>query len=298
MNLPHGADPSATPLVRAIELTAGHPGHDVLRGASFSLPHGCRLALLGANGSGKTTLLRCLSGAHRPSRGRVEVEGRVLRHDRAGLREHRRRVQLVLQDPDDQLFSADVAQDVSFGPMNLGLDVPQVRNRVSEALELLGISHLSERPTHQLSYGERKRVAIAGAVAMRPRVLLLDEPTAGLDPAGVEELLEALDRLMEQGTTVALSTHDVDLALAWAQEAAVVRDGIVQQGPAPQILADADLLRAARLHRPWPLELAHRLGLRSHPRTLDEVLAVLPGAPSQHGEPPQTLSAPTQPSLP
>ncbi|MEL4359034.1 MULTISPECIES: energy-coupling factor ABC transporter ATP-binding protein [unclassified Luteococcus] len=262
-------------VLRATGLVAGYPGKEVLHGANLRLPRGFRLALLGANGSGKTTLLRCLSGAHQPSGGSITVDGRVLRRNREGLREHRRLVQLVLQDPDDQLFSADVTQDVSFGPMNLGLDDAEVRARVSEALELLGVSHLAERPTHQLSYGERKRVATAGAVAMRPRVLLLDEPTAGLDPAGVHEMLAALERLIAQGTTVVFATHDVDLALAWSEQAAVVLDGTVRQGPATELLGDAELLDAARLHRPWPLELAARLGLPGRPRHLDEIAALL-----------------------
>ena len=167
-------------------------GRPVLDGATLTVPPGRRLALLGANGSGKTTLLRCLSGALAPARGRVTLDGAELRHTRTGLRDHRQAVQLVLQDPDDQLFSASVAQDVSFGPVNLGLGEDEVRARVAEALDLLAVTGLAGRPTHQLSYGERKRVAIAGAVAMRPCVLLLDEPTAGLDPTAVGEALAAL----------------------------------------------------------------------------------------------------------
>lgn len=255
----------------------GRPG--VLDGVDLTVTAGRRLGLLGANGSGKTTLLRCLSGAHRPSSGTVVVDGAVLRHDREGLRRHRRRVQLVLQDPDDQLFSADVRSDISFGPMNLGLPVPEVRERVEEALELLGITHLADRATHQLSFGERKRAATAGAVAMRPAVLLLDEPTAGLDPVGVDEMLAALARLEAHGTTVVLSTHEVDLALGWADDAAVVVGGGLRQGPITELLSDAELVASARLRRPWPLELAARLrssGLDiGRPRTLDDVAVAL-----------------------
>ncbi len=237
----------------------------VLAGADLRVAGGTRVALLGANGSGKTTLLRCLSGALRPAAGQVAVGGVPLRHDRAGLRAHRQQVQLVLQDPDDQLFSADVRRDVSFGPMNLGLAVEQVEQRVAETLDLLGIAHLADRPVHQLSFGQRKRAAIAGAVAMRPCLLLLDEPTAGLDPVGVTELLAALARLEERETTVVLATHDVDLALAWAHEAAVVTGGRLVQGDPADVLARADLLTQARLRRPWVLELADRLGLRPAP---------------------------------
>ncbi|MDO5629506.1 MAG: ATP-binding cassette domain-containing protein [Mobilicoccus sp.] len=247
--------------LRARGVSFAYDGTPVLRGADLDVAGGTRIALLGANGSGKTTLLRCLSGALRPTTGEVLLDERPLRHDRAGLRHHRQNVQLVLQDPDDQLFSADVRRDVSFGPLNLGLSETETAERVEEALDLLALTHLADRPVHQLSYGERKRAAIAGAVAMRPCVLLLDEPTAGLDPVGVHEVFAALRRLEERSTTVVLATHDVDLALAWAHHAAVVLDGQVVQGDPADVLDRADLLDAARLRRPWVLELAARLGL-------------------------------------
>ncbi len=260
-------------------------GAPVLDGAALTVPAGRRLAVLGANGSGKTTLLRCLSGALRPARGRVTLDGAELRHTRAGLRAHRQEVQLVLQDPDDQLFSASVAQDVSFGPVNLGLPADEVRARVAEALGLLGVAPLAGRPTHQLSYGERKRVAIAGAVAMRPCVLLLDEPTAGLDPTAVGEALAALARLQEADSTVVMSTHDVDLALRWADEVAVVVGGRVVQGAPDVVLGDDALLAGARLDRPWALTVGARLrelGLLPDgalPRDADALLAALPDTP-------------------
>jgi cobalt/nickel transport system ATP-binding protein len=267
-------------------LVAGYErGHRVLDGASLAVPAGRRLAVLGANGSGKTTLLRCLSGALKPAAGAVTVDGVPLEHSRRGLRAHRQEVQLVLQDPDDQLFSASVAQDVSFGPLNLGLPEEEVRARVTGALRLLAVEHLAGRPTHQLSYGERKRVAIAGAVAMRPCVLLLDEPTAGLDPSAVAEALAALTRLQEAGSTVVLSTHDVDLALAWADEVAVVVDRRVVQGLPAELLGDDDLLARARLDRPWALTVGARLrqlGLLPEgalPRDVAGLLAALPERP-------------------
>ncbi|MDO5498797.1 MAG: ATP-binding cassette domain-containing protein, partial [Propionibacteriaceae bacterium] len=145
--------------VRLDGVSAGFDDRLVLSGLDLDLG-AARTALLGANGSGKSTLLRVLSGAHEPSDGQVLVDGEPLRHDRRGLRVHRQRVQLVLQDPDDQLFSADVLRDVSFGPMNLDLPEDEVRTRVADALAVLSIAHLADRPTHQLSYGERKRVAL------------------------------------------------------------------------------------------------------------------------------------------
>ncbi len=266
-----------TTVLAADEVVAGYPGFGpVLRGASLTVTAGARLALLGANGSGKTTLLRCLSGAHRLASGRIRRGPVTLdATKRRSLREHRAAVQLVLQDPDDQLFSADVRQDVSFGPMNLGLPLDEVRARVDEALALLDATHLADRPTHRLSYGERKRVSTAGAVAMRPSVVLLDEPTAGLDDRGVMGFLTALERLRQKGTTVVVTTHDVDFALAWAEEVALVGRGQVVQGTATAVLGDFPLLARHSLRRPWPLELAARLELAGHPRDVDEAVALV-----------------------
>lgn len=246
--------------LRAADLSCSYPGGPpVLRGVDVDVPGGGRLAVLGANGSGKSTLLRCLSGAIRPDLGRVLVDDRPVGYSRAGLRHHRQLVQLVTQDPDDQLFSASVAADVSFGPLNLGLPEPEVRRRVTESMDLLAITELRDRPTHQLSFGERKRVAIAGAVAMRPRVLILDEPTAGLDPVAVTDTMTALDRLQAAGTTLVLATHDVDLALAWADRIAIVVDGAAHQGDPHDLLADSALVARARLHLPWVLAVLQAL---------------------------------------
>lgn len=256
-------------------------GPPVLTGLDLNVPGGSRLSLLGPNGSGKSTLLRCLSGALKPTGGTISVDGDQLQHSRAGLRRHRQLLQLVTQDPDDQLFSASVREDVSFGPMNLGLPEDEVRARVEEALELLAATHLAERPTHQLSFGERKRVAIAGAVAMRPQVLVLDEPTAGLDPAAGAEASAALDRLHERGTTLVMATHDVDLALAWSDEVAVLVGGRLRQGDAAELLGDEAVLTAARLRRPWVLSVGaqlQRLGVlpvTAYPRDEASLLGLL-----------------------
>ncbi|MFJ8584521.1 energy-coupling factor ABC transporter ATP-binding protein [Streptomyces sp. NPDC093595] len=234
-------------------------GPAVLSGVDFAVPEGRAIALLGRNGSGKTTMLRLLSGGLRCASGRLRLHGEDVTYDRAGLTRLRTTVQLVVQDPDDQLFAASVAQDVSFGPMNLGLAEDEVRARVSEALDALDITALADRPTHLLSYGQRKRAAIAGAVAMRPRVLILDEPTAGLDPHGQERLLEVLDRLRAAGTTVVMATHDVDLALRWADDAAVLTADGLRTGPVAELLADGALLDAARLRRPWGMAVTRVL---------------------------------------
>lgn len=252
-------------------------GAEPLVDASLQIPPHSRVALLGANGSGKTTLLRVLAGSLKPSRGAVRIDGVPIGYGRRGLRAHRETVQLVLQNPDDQLFSADVVHDVAFGPVNLGLSATEVSERVDNAMALLSIEKLAQRPIHELSFGERKRVAIAGAMAMRPCVLLMDEPTAGLDPAGVDEMFHALEKLECNATTVVLSTHDTALALQWADSVAVVHTGVVQQGDPRQLLAQAELVAAARLRAPWPLEMAARLASSgkvadgARPRNVNEV---------------------------
>ncbi|GAA3785014.1 energy-coupling factor ABC transporter ATP-binding protein [Streptomyces phyllanthi] len=256
-------------------------GPTVLSGLDFDVREGRALALLGRNGSGKTTLMRLLSGGLRPHAGELTVEGLPVAYGRKGLTRLRTTVQLVVQDPDDQLFAASVAQDVSFGPLNLGLPDAEVRARVDEALAALDITALADRPTHLLSYGQRKRTAIAGAVAMRPRVLILDEPTAGLDPDGQERLLATLDGLRASGTTVVMATHDVDLALRWADDAALLTPSGALTGPVATMLARTDLLQQAGLRLPWGIAATQLL--RAHgllddtapgPRSPDELAAL------------------------
>lgn len=242
---------------------------EVLSGATLEIPPSRRLALLGANGSGKTTLLRMLSGSARPDSGVVTVDGEPVAYTRAGLRKHRQVVQLVAQDPDDQLFAADVYRDVAFGPVNLGLPVDQVQQRVADVLGLLSIEELADRPIHQLSFGQRKRVAIAGALAMQPCVMLLDEPTAGLDPQGVAEMTDALERLLAADTTVVIATHDIDFALAWADSVAVLRDGRLLHGEPSSLLGDAELIAGARLRMPTVLGVLNGLGFSSVPGVRD-----------------------------
>ncbi|MFZ4790371.1 MAG: energy-coupling factor ABC transporter ATP-binding protein [Candidatus Competibacteraceae bacterium] len=251
---------TAPPLaVRGLEYT--YPGGiAALRDLDLTVERGRKLVILGPNGSGKTTLLLHLNGTFRPTRGEVLLDGCPAGYDRHALNQWRRRVGLVLQEPDDQLFAATVGQDVSFGPLNLGLTALEARERVGEALAALRIADLVDRATHTLSFGQKKRVAIAGILAMRPEILVLDEPTAGLDPHGVVHLLNALQRLHDAGTTLVFSTHDVELAYAWADQAAIFQDGtVLRQGETTAVLADRELLQRARLRPPLLLELTQLL---------------------------------------
>ena len=235
-------------------------GTVALRDLTLAIPKNRRVAILGANGSGKSTLFLTLNGILRPGAGRVLLGGEPVRYDRAGLNDLRRRVGLVFQDPDSQLFAASVRQDISFGPINLGLPEPEVRERVERAIADTQIEELADRPTHLLSYGQKKRVAIAGVLAMDPEVIVADEPTAGLDPEMTARLVELLNRLQESGRTIVISTHDLDLALAWADDAFVLRRGeLLMRGQPQDILADAEQLRSARLRPPIVLETFNRL---------------------------------------
>ena len=230
-------------------------GVTALNGVDLAVREGLRHALVGANGAGKTTLFLHLNGTLRPTSGAVLLDGSPPSYTRRGLTAWRQSVGLVFQDPDDQLFAGNVFQDVSFGPLNLGLTEAEARERVEEALFALDIVHLRDRPTHMLSFGQKKRASIAGAVAMRPRVLIIDEPLSGLDPSGAEQFLEVLKGLHEAGTTLMIATHDMALAYEWADEVAVMHSGrIVAQGAPPEIMADGELLRECGLRMPWVLE--------------------------------------------
>lgn len=272
------------PLLEARGLTYAYPGGvPALSHLDLRVQRGRKLAVLGANGAGKTTLLLHLNGTLRPSAGRVLLDGRPVDYRRKDLNDWRRRVGLVLQDPDDQLFAASVADDISFGPLNLGIGEAETRARVAQAMTALELGDLADRPTHMLSFGQKKRAAIAGAIAMRPEILLLDEPTAGLDRQGAALLLTELESLAQGGTTLVFTTHDVDLAWSFSDEVAVFRNGrVAVQGATTQILADAELLTPAGLAPPFVARIG--LALRAAgalvcdvplPRSEDEILALI-----------------------
>ena len=247
-------------VLSARELTFRYGDVAGIAGLSLEVSEGRRLAIVGANGAGKTTLLLHLNGTNRPLSGAVLLRGEPVAYDRAGLTALRTAVGLVFQNPDDQLFAGTVYQDVSFGPLNIGLPEGIVRARVEEALDALEISHLRDRPTHMLSYGQKKRAAIAGAVAMGPDVLILDEPMAGLDPSGSWHLMGLLTRLHEAGTTLVVATHDMSLAYEWADEVAVLRDGaIVAHGDPQDVMHDPAELAHSGLRVPWVADIAQTL---------------------------------------
>jgi cobalt/nickel transport system ATP-binding protein len=257
------------------------PGKWAIREMNFVLKSPRKVALLGANGVGKSTLMLLLNGTLRPQEGELIVLGRAMDYSRSSLHWLHRKVGIVLQDPDDQLFGATVEQDVAFGPLNNGLGSAEARDLVMRTLDSLRVSHLADRPIHQLSLGEKKRVALAGVLIQEPEIILLDEPTAGLDFVGITSMLELLGRLHQAGTTIVVSTHDTDLAYEWAEDAWVLMDGhIAAQGPIVEVMQDPEMLQAAHLRIPWLLEMglaiqeAHPDIARGPlPRTRDQMIA-------------------------
>ncbi len=192
---------------------------------NIEIEEGVRTVIMGANGAGKSTLFYHFNGIFAPTKGRIYYKGAEIPRRGRKLRQLRSEVAVVLQNPNDQLFAPKVSDDVAFGPKNLGLNQEEVGIRVSDALEITGLTELKDRSVMQLSYGQKKRVVLAGALAMRPKVLVMDEPTAGLDPQMAKELTEFMDELHHSGTTVIISTHDVDMAYSWADRMHVLRKG-------------------------------------------------------------------------
>ncbi len=226
--------------IEVSDLKFSYPdGHIALRGISFRIAPGEKVALVGPNGAGKSTLLLHLNGLLR-GEGQITVCGLPLTTE--NLARVRRMVGLVFQNPEDQLFSPTVFDDVAYGPIYQGLDEAEVRQRVAQALEAVGMSHYAERVSHHLSIGEKKRVAIACVLSMRPEVLILDEPTAGLDPRARRTLIRLLQDL---DMTMLISTHDLPMARELLPRTLVMDEGrIVADGPTQDVLSDRPSLEA------------------------------------------------------
>jgi cobalt/nickel transport system ATP-binding protein len=246
--------------VHAVGLAYAYPnGHRGLDGIDLHVNHGERVAVLGPNGAGKTTLMLHLNGLMTGS-GALEVAGVDVGPKTLG--ELRRRVGLVFQDPDDQLFMPTVEEDVAFGPLNMGLDRDEAQQRVAEALGAVRMQLTADRAPHQLSMGERRRVAIATVLAMRPNLLVLDEPSANLDPRARRELLEVLARIER---TLLVTTHDLPLAAELCERAVILARGrVVADGPCREILGDSQRLAENDLELPAGFEL-DRVELRARP---------------------------------
>ena len=240
-------------ILEAEHLTYGYDEkRHAIEDLSIAFEEGKTTAILGANGAGKSTLFLHLNGILQPEHGEVRFRGQPISYKKAGLRQLRSKVGIVFQNPDDQLFSASVYQDISFGAVNMGLPSEEVHRRVNVVMEQIGITYLKGRPTHSLSFGQKKRVAFAGIMVMQPEVIILDEPTAGLDPVGVSELMHLLqDVCRQQNTTIILSTHDIDVVPIYADVIDVMDQGhVIAHGTPEEIFAQPELLRSHHLRLP------------------------------------------------
>ncbi|GAB3692044.1 energy-coupling factor ABC transporter ATP-binding protein [Saccharopolyspora tripterygii] len=237
-----------TPALEISGLAHAYPdGHRALHGIDLRVEPGERVAVLGPNGAGKTTLTLHLNGVLRPSAGELSVGG--LPVSGKTFKEIRRRVGLVFQDPDDQLFMPTVREDVAFGPANFGVRGSELDQRVAEALGAVGMTEHAQRSPLRLSGGQRKRVALAAVLACRPELLVLDEPSANLEPVARRELAEVL---LAVGGTMLMVTHDLPYALQLCPRSVIIDEGrVVADGPTAELLADEELLAEHRLELPF-----------------------------------------------
>ncbi|MHB1006280.1 MAG: cobalt-precorrin-5B (C(1))-methyltransferase [Chloroflexota bacterium] len=265
--------------LETIDLTYVYPtGIHALEDVNFVADNGQFVLVLGPNGSGKTTLFRHFSGSLHPVSGKVLVNGKeVTKGDLSWLY---RSIGFVFQDPNDQLFAATVGEDVAFGPRNQGLPPAEIETWVSRCLEMVGLPGFEKRPIHALSFGQKRRVSLAGVLALRPEIIILDEPTAGLDPMGASRMMDLLYRLNhQQGVTIVMATHDIDFVPRYADLVYVLRHGhIVATGTPADVFAQRRVIRESELRLPRAAQALQLVGqelglsLEGLPFTLDEMM--------------------------
>lgn len=231
-------------------------GTKALSDITLDIPKGKKIAILGHNGAGKSTLFQHLNGILKPTAGTIIFEGNGLEYSRKDLKALRQKVGIVFQNADHQLFSGTVKQDIAFGPLNLGWSTEKTEEKIAWAVAQTEVEDLLDKPIHFLSVGQKKRVAMAGVLAMEPSVLLLDEPTAGLDNYYATQVLQYLAKLDDGERTILLATHDIPLAYEWADLIIVMEAGkIIYNGDPITLFYEDELLHRAHLERPWIFEM-------------------------------------------
>ena len=227
-----------------------------LKNVNLKINNGEMVAILGKNGAGKSTLFLHFNGIYEPDSGEILIDGEKLKYNKKALLKCRQKVGIVFQNPDNQIFAPSVEEDVAFGPLNLKLPMDEVQRRVKEALKRVGMEGFEKRAPHHLSGGQKKRVAIAGILAMKPEIMILDEPTAGLDPQGAIKIMNLLSQLNSEGITIVISTHDVDSISQYVNKIFVMADGeIIGDGTPKEIFSNGDLIKRANLKLPIISEL-------------------------------------------
>ncbi|MEA5503020.1 ABC transporter ATP-binding protein [Halotia wernerae UHCC 0503] len=249
-----------------------YPGaqQSALNGLTLKIPSGKKCALIGQNGCGKTTLFLLANGLYKPNSGIVRWRGEPLIYHRNYLSSLRQKVGLVFQDPEQQLVASTVEEDISYGLCNLGLPEPEIKDRVEQALVEFELTTLAERPVHHLSLGQKKRVSIADVMVLRPELLVLDEPTAYLDVKHTRNLIATLKKIYQDGTTLVMATHDLDLVYRWADWVFVMHEGrLVLEGQPQHVFLQHDLLSELELGIPLIYEILY-YGLSSEDESVKQ----------------------------
>ncbi|MDP4269112.1 MAG: ABC transporter ATP-binding protein [Bacteroidota bacterium] len=260
--------PNGTPALCEVNLTIGQ---------------GVKCAVLGSNGAGKSSLFTLLLGLIKPLKGEYHLDDQPVEYNKRALLALRRRIGIVFQDPDHQLFTSSVYEEVAFGLSNLGYPVTEVRQRVEETLRLLHLEELQQRPPHLLSFGQKKRVVIAAIIAMNPDAMVFDEPLSGLDPESAQMVTRIFEELHQQGKTLIVSTHNVDFAWSWAQQIILMKAGQIEANGRPEeILTNTELMKSCKLRQPVLVDLYQRiqpqLSSGHYPRSVDELSQLITAA--------------------
>ena len=231
-----------------------------LNGLSLEIKKGQKVAVMGANGSGKSTFFLCCTGILKPQSWKLFFHGKELTYGKKDLLDLRSKVGIVFQDPDNQLFCASVYQEISFGPLNLGISEEKVRKEVEDMIERLEITPFRHKPTHALSGGQKKQVSIADILVMHPEIIILDEPAAALDPRHTVMVNHIVNQMTKDGITVLMATHDVNYAYEWADEVILFESGkVLMQGSPRQVFSDKEILKKTNLEPPMVLEFFESL---------------------------------------
>ncbi|WP_333859311.1 energy-coupling factor ABC transporter ATP-binding protein [Clostridium sp.] len=258
-------------------------GTKALNNINLKIEKGKKISFVGVNGSGKSTLFLNFNGVLRPTEGSLIYKGNKIRYNQKSLLQLRKNIGIVFQDPENQLFSASVYQEVSFGAMNLKLSESEVRKKVDTALKNIGMYDHREKAVHFLSYGQKKRVSIADILVMNPEIIVFDEPTSSLDPKHAKQIINIFNYINEKGITIILSTHDVELAYSWSDYVFVMRSGeIIKEGTPYEIFSDDKLIEECYLQKPFVLEVFEALSDSNKiysnsiiPKNKEELLKIL-----------------------
>ncbi|NLI61805.1 MAG: ATP-binding cassette domain-containing protein [Methanosarcinaceae archaeon] len=238
-------------------------GTKAIKDLSIEIERGKKISVVGKNGSGKSTLFSLLNGTLKPKSGEIKLYGEKIGYSQSEIRNLRKNVGIVFQNSDDQIFAPTVYQDIAFGPANLGYSDKQIEEIVQKMLDYFGLNSIKDKPPHHLSGGQKRKVAIAGILAMDPEIIILDEPLSNLDPVGADEIMDILNELNHTGKTIIISTHDVDLAYSWSDTVYLLSDGKISISGNPEsVFSQEELIRKSSLKTPVLLEVYKELEKR------------------------------------